>query len=349
MNWKKISILAILTISITACKTDLEKFTENYALEVSNPKQVWGVGDEVKIVLKDPANMGADSVVWKQNALKIQGAGGFALSRKLTTNALGELLYEATVYKDGKMQTYNTTITRFYERPTAIYSHELVRILPHNKESYTQGIEFYKGNLYESSGQNGESALRLVNLETGETIQKTEQPLHIFSEGLTVMNDKIYQLTWQAGYGYIYDLNLKKIDDFKYNRSKEGWGLANDGNTIYKSDGSSRIWKINATTLAEEGFITVTTNKSIVPKINELEWVNGKLYANVYMQNGFIIINPESGAVEAAVDLQPIIAKEPNYTPADNVLNGIAYDSVNDKLYVTGKRWTQLFEIRIKK
>lgn len=349
MNWKKISLLAFLTITFTACKSDLEVFTENYALEISNPKQTWNTGDEVKIVLKDAANIGADSVVWKQNAGKIQDAGGFTLSRKLTNNDLGELLYEATVYKNGNMHTYGTTITRFYDKAATVYACEIVRTLPHNAESYTQGIEFYNGKLYESSGKNGESALRIVDLETGNTIQKTEQPRHIFSEGLTVINDKIYQLTYKAGYGYVYDLNLNKVDDFKYSRSKEGWGMANDGKTIYMSDGTSRIWKMNPDSMAQDNFITVTTDKRIVPKINELEWVNGKLYANVYLDNLILIINPESGAVESAIDMRAIVAKEPNYTPSDQVLNGIAYDKVNDKLYVTGKKWTQLFEISIVK
>lgn len=349
MNFKKIPFFCVLIISITACKSDLDIFKENYTLEISNPKATWNAGDEVKIVLQDDAGIGADSVVWLQNARRIKGAGGFTLSRKLTNNDLGELLFEAMIYKGNKVQTYATTLFKFYDKPATVFNYEVVRTLPHNEKSYTQGLEFYNGKLYESSGQNGESALRLVDLETGETLKKTDQPLHIFSEGLTVLNDKIYQLTWRAGYGYVYDLNLNKIDDFKYNRMKEGWGLANDGTLLYMSDGTSRIWKINPTTMEQEGFITVTTDKIVVPKINELEWVNGKIYANVYMQNVLLIINPESGAVESAIDLNSLVAKEPNYSPNDQVLNGIAYDKENDKLYVTGKRWTQLFEITVKK
>ncbi len=347
MNWKITSGLVLITILFSACESDFERFKENYTLEVSNKKEVWNTGDEVKIVLNDANGMGADSIVWYLNARKIKSGGDFTLSRKLTNNDLGELLYEATVFKEGKTHTFKTTMTHFHNEAPQVFNYELVRTLPHNVASYTQGLEFYNNNLYESSGQNGESALRLVNLETGETIKKTEQPLHIFSEGLTVLNDKIYQLTYRSGYGFIYDMNLNKIDDFKYTHSAEGWGLANDGKTLYMSDGTARIYKINPKTMAVESFITVTTNKSIIPKINELEWVNGKLFANVYLQNGLLVINPESGAVEGAVDLQNIVSKEPNYTADDQVLNGIAYDRENDKLYITGKKWSQLYEIRL--
>lgn len=351
MNLKKIGVVALLTISLTACKNDLEVFRSNYSLEVTNPKEVWNATDEVKIALKDDASLEADSIVWMQNAVRIKGAGGNTLSRKLTNEPLGELQYEAVVYKDGRSTVAKTVITRYHDQQPEIYSYDVVRTLPHNPKSYTQGLEFYKGKLYESSGKNGESALRIVNLENGETEQIVEQAPHIFSEGLTVLNDKIYQLTWQNGIGYIYDLNLKKIDNFTYDRSKQGWGLANDGKTIYKSDGSARIWKLNAKTLQEEGYITVTTNTAIIPKINELEWVNGKIYANVYNVNDnsiIIIINPENGALEGIMDMSGLAQKEPNFTTNDAVLNGIAYDKENDKLYVTGKYWTQLFEIKIK-
>lgn len=347
MNWKNIAACIILISSLTACKNDLDLFKENYTLDITNPKSVWNDGDTVIFELKDAAQMGADSVVWKENARVIDGAGGFTLSRKLTNAHLGELLYEATVYKNGIRHTFNTTLTRFYDKPAALKSYELVRTLPHNAASYTQGLEFYKGDLYESSGQNGESALRLVNLETGETTKKMEQPLHVFSEGLTILNDKIYQLTWQSGYGYVYDMDFKKVDDFKYNRSKEGWGLANDGTTIYKSDGTARIWKLDPATLTEQGFITVTTDKAIVPKINELEFINGKLFANVYMSNLILIINPATGAVESALDLSKIAVQEPNFNANDNVLNGIAFNPETNKLYVTGKRWKNMYEIAI--
>jgi glutaminyl-peptide cyclotransferase len=166
---------------------------------------------------------------------------------------------------------------------------------------------------------------------------------------MTVLNDTVYQLTWQSKIGYVYDTDLNKIDDFKYNKSKEGWGLTNDGTYLYKSDGSSKIWKIDPVTYEELGYIEVASSDRIVSKINELEWIDGKIYANVYTTNLIMIINPITGVVEGAINLNSITNEISNYSEKDNVLNGIAYDKKKDRLFITGKRWPKMFEIEIVK
>src|SRR5690606_594729 len=166
-----------------------------------------------------------------------------------------------------------------------------------------------------------------------------------FGEGLTILNQKIYQLTWRAKKGFIYDLEtLDYTGSFAYNQSKEGWGLCNDGQKIYKSDGTEKIWTLNSETLAEEDYIEIYTNTSRIKSVNELEWVGGKIFANVYQQNAIAIINPKTGAVEGVINLKGLQEKVSQH-PGLDVLNGIAYKGEKNKLFITGKNWDKLFEI----
>ncbi|HET8753819.1 MAG TPA: glutaminyl-peptide cyclotransferase, partial [Salinimicrobium sp.] len=220
-------------------------------------------------------------------------------------------------------------------------------------EAYTQGLEFYRDTLYESTGQYGESTLRKLNFETGEVLMSQELEDSYFAEGLSILNDKIYQLTWKEDVGFIYDVNtFEKIGSFSYYQSEEGWGLTNDGEKFYKSDGSEKIWILNGETLAEEGYIQTVTHSSISTKLNELEWVEGKIYANTYQKDGVAIINPENGAIEGVIDfhgLRDNLGNEAELDPVNDVLNGIAYNPNTKKLYVTGKDWDKLFEVEIVK
>ena len=208
-------------------------------------------------------------------------------------------------------------------------------------------MEFYNGELYESTWQRGESKLRKVNYKTGEVLKNVDLANEYFGEGLTVLNDKIYQLTWQRGTGFIYNVNtLEKEGSFKYGKSKEGWGICNDDNVLYKSDGTEKIWTLYPKSLIEGDYIQVFTNKGRINNINELEWINGKIYANRYQKNGVAIINPTNGAVEGVVDFSPLKKKVTQHPKLD-VLNGIAYNPETNTIFVTGKRWDKLFEVEI--
>ena len=225
-------------------------------------------------------------------------------------------------------------------------TYEIIKEYNHDQKAYTQGLEFYNNNLYESTGLNGKSSLRKVNLNNGEILKVLNLNYEYFAEGLTILNDKIYQLTWKNKIGFIYDLDFNKIGSFNYNKSIEGWGLTNDGEYIYKSDGTSKIWRLNPDTLGEIDFIDVMTDKSRIRNINELEYIDGKIYANTYQQNRdvIIIINPKDGAVESVIDFTGIRNRVLN-TPETDVMNGIA--EFNGRLFVTGKNWDKLFEVKI--
>lgn len=234
-----------------------------------------------------------------------------------------------------------------------VYTYEIVNSYPHDTGAYTQGLEFYKGTLYESTGKRGASTVRKVNFETGEVLQQINMDDSVFGEGITIMNDKLYQLTWQSGMGYVYDVsNLEKIKNFSYGKSREGWGLCNDGEKIFKSDGTEKIWFLDPETLEEQGHIEIVTNKSIFNSANELEYVNGKIYANVYQKESMMIIDAASGAIEGVINfggLKNKVNKGPEWDEGNSVLNGVAYHPERETFFVTGKNWDKLFEVKIRK
>ena len=347
--WKNSILIAFVALSLSSCKTELDRFKENYSLEITNDKKDWKADDTVQISLVDDASIGADSIVWYQNARRLDDVEGSTLSRKLTNQPLGELTYKAVVYHNGMVASTSTTITRKNAVAPKIYGYSIVDTYPHPSDAYTQGLEFHNGKLYESTGQYGESDIRITQVETGEVIQKKEMSKDVFAEGLTILNDKVYQLTWRGRFGYVYDLDLNQTGSFKYNRSKEGWGLCNDGEFLYKSDGTDKIWKIDPDTFEELEYIQIVSNKKSFKEINELEWVNGKIYANIYQENAIMIVNPTTGALESVINLGDLKNQIPNWDKDDNVLNGIAYDKATNRLFVTGKRWEKMFEIEIKK
>ena len=229
-----------------------------------------------------------------------------------------------------------------------ISKYEIINEFRHDNKAYTQGLEFYDNVLYESTGLNGKSSLRKVNYRTGEVLKSIKIDNEYFAEGITILNDKIYQLTWKNQIGFIYNTDLEIMNTFEYGNSIQGWGLCNDGEYIYKSDGTNKIWLLDKDTLEEISYIEVMTNKSKIKNINELEYINGKIYANTYQLNRdvVIIINPKNGTVEGVIDftgIRDLVKKSPDL----DVMNGIAYNPKTDRLYVTGKNWDKLFEIQL--
>jgi len=239
------------------------------------------------------------------------------------------------------------------ESAPEIYTYEILNTYPHDTGAYTQGLEFHEGVLYESTGKKGASTVRKVNFETGEVMQQIDMDASIFGEGITILNDKLYQLTWQSGIGFVYNIgDLEKIKNFTYGKSREGWGLCNDGDKIFKSDGTEKIWFLDPDTLEETGYIEIATNKSIFNKANELEYVNGKIYANVYQKESMMIIDATSGAIEGVINfggLKNKVKKGAEWDDNNSVLNGVAYHPEKKTFFVTGKNWDKLFEVKILK
>ena len=224
------------------------------------------------------------------------------------------------------------------------YTYKIVKTYPHDTAAFTEGLVFNNGVLYESTGtfKSSPSSLRQVNLETGEVQQEILLSSQYFGEGLTVVDDALIQLTWQSHIGFIYDKETFGLQgNFSYDT--EGWGLTYNGSELIMSDGSSNLYLLNPTTFQKTGQVNVHDGNTSITNINELEYVNGDVYANIWMQQKIAIINPQTGAVKGWIDLTGIYQSN----NVDEVLNGIAYDSSTGRLFVTGKDWPNLYQITI--
>ncbi len=340
-------LLLILSFFIFSCGSNSGKKSSYFSLKTDGNNDEFQLGESVKLDLENKKEREIDSVTYYFQQKNYQAETDFSLELSLENIKLGKHFIEAIIFSEGETDTTSKSIKIYNNTAPVSYSYKIVNEFPHDQNAYTQGLEFYKDTLYESTGQYGSSSLRKVVLETGQVLQKLNLTDNYFGEGLSILNDKIYQLTWNEGEGLIYHLeDFKQTATFSYNQSEEGWGLCNDGNQFYKSDGTEKIWTLNAESLAEEDFIQVVTHKSIVSKMNELEWIDGKIYANTYQKDGVAIINPNTGAIEGLIDFRGLRDKVTQHDKLD-VLNGIAYNPDSDKLYVTGKNWDKIFEVEI--
>lgn len=241
--------------------------------------------------------------------------------------------------------------------PLPVYGYEIVKAYPHDPKAFTQGLIFHNGFIYEGTGEQGESSLRKVELATGKIVQKFELPDEDFGEGITLLNDKIYQVTWQQGLGRVYDVNdFKLLREFQF--MGEGWGLANDGTNLYLSQGTHVIKVIEP-----EKFATVRTFPVMredgrpLMQINELEMVKGEIWANIWHSeepqilgkpNHIARIDPQTGKLLGWINLEGISPEDQRGgDKRENTLNGIAYDPAGDRIFVTGKNWKKLYEIKV--
>ena len=229
------------------------------------------------------------------------------------------------------------------EVPT--YTYEVVDSWPHLTTHFTQGLVYYDGHLYESTGQYGSSLLCRLDLKTGKVKKKVDVAKEYFAEGMAILGDKIYQLTWQAHKGFVYDLkNFDRLAEFSY--EGEGWGLTADAHSLIMSDGTNKIRFIDPVSFRVLRSIEVYDHNQPLAELNELEYIKGEIYANIWHSDKIVRIDPATGKILAWIDLSGLRRPEDG-GDSDNVLNGIAYDDKNDRLFVTGKRWSKLYEIRL--
>ncbi|SHI32446.1 glutaminyl-peptide cyclotransferase [Mesonia phycicola] len=343
MRFHNLLNLLLLSTVLFSCGEKTVDNSKNFSLKIGENKEIIQEGSPVKITIQQKSTKKIDSITYKYADKSIASKNNtIAFGLPLGKNTL-----EATIYTEGDVIKVSEEVVVHSKTPTQLYSYEIVNTYPHDIDAYTQGLEFFNDTLYESTGLNGKSSLRKVDLETGKVLKKVDLAKTYFGEGLTILNDKIYQLTWRSGDGLIYDLNtFERLEIFQYNNSKEGWGLCNDGNLLYKSDGTEKIWILDPKTLEEKSYIQPVTHKSTSTRLNELEWVDGKIYANTYQRDGVAVIDPKTGAIEGIIDFRGLRDKVTQHPKLD-VLNGIAYNPNTKKLYVTGKNWDKLFEVKI--
>ena len=342
MRYRLIVSVFFTTLLLTSCKTE-------YKFAINAPKQI-SINEELTISVSEKNNNKIDSVQFSIDHKKLKATKN-STQVKITDFKLGKHQLSAVVFYQNKSKVVSKPIYFMADAGPEIYTYKVINEYPHDKGAYTQGLEYFNGYLYEGTGRKGASSIRKVELTTGKVLQQHDLDRKYFGEGITIFNNKLHQLTWQSGIGFVYNLDtFEQEKEFKYTKSREGWGLTHNSEKLIKTDGTERIWFLNPNTLLEENYIEAYTNKQKVEKLNELEYINGKIYANIWQKNSILIVDPESGKVDGVVDLnglRKLMEESQNLEDTDEVLNGIAYDKDNNRLFVTGKHWSKLFEIEL--
>ncbi|MDT0607308.1 glutaminyl-peptide cyclotransferase [Croceitalea rosinachiae] len=346
----KVYVLLIAIVLVGAC-AGTNDATQLFDIQLEGNKNKYKQNQSVGIAIKNKKNKTIDAIEYR-----IDGKVLPKIDKKITFDiqSLGSKKLIAKIDFDDTSVEISKNIKVLSSKAPEIYTYNIINTYPHDDKAYTQGLEFSGDTLYESTGKKGKSTLRKVDYKTGEVLDNIQLDNSVFGEGITLMNNKIYQLTWQSGIGYVYDqTSFDKIESFTYGKSKEGWGLGNDGEKIFKSDGTEKIWYLDPETLVETGYVEIVTNKSIFNRANELEYVDGKLYANVYGKESMMIIDATSGAIEGVINfggLKKLVDKSvEDWDEQNSVLNGVAYHPTKKTFFVTGKNWNKLFEVEILK
>lgn len=346
MNTFKFLLFNTILLTFLACGNN----NKSRLFEIQTNGNQFRQKERIAVSIKNEKEKTINSISYSIDGKELEETDGHLM---LDIPTLGEKLLKANIEYEGGSTEITKGLKILASKAPDIYTYEIINTYPHDPKAYTQGLEFHNDTLYESTGKKGRSSLRKVDFKTGKVLKQIDLDNTMFGEGITILNNKIYQLTWQKGVGFIYNLaDFKQLDSFQYGKSKEGWGLTNDGQKIFKSDGTEKIWSLNPETLVEEGYIEIVTNKSIFNMANELEYVDGKLYANVYQKPSIMIIDATSGAIEGVVNfggLDKHITKNEGWSDTENVLNGIAYHPERGTFFVTGKDWDKLFEVNILK
>jgi glutamine cyclotransferase len=339
-------VLMVITLA-GACKNEGSR-NEVLGFKFPEQGQTYGLGEEVKVELDIPAESKVINVSYLVDGKAVgskTNKDAFAL--KTADLSLGYRLISAVVDNGEKKDTVTINIVLKSAVKPAEFTYKVLNTFPHDTSSYTQGLEYHNGRFLESTGEYGTSTLRWVALETGKALERIDIDKKYFAEGSSLVGDKIVMLTWKEDIGFVYDSkSLKQLSTFPYQNSREGWGLTYDGERLIKSDGTNRIWFLNGTDYKEESYIDVYDNNGQVDELNELEYIDGKIYANIYQTDKIAVIDPKNGAVERYVDMSGILPAKDKF-PNTDVLNGIAWDAVGKRLFVTGKKFSKLFQVEL--
>lgn len=345
-KYKLLSFILLATF-LLACNGSKKTTEIFFSFNKAAFKAALFTDDSVSLSVLNAQNKKIDSIIYSVDEKQIDKKTNLdPLQLELKSEKLGYHNLKARIYFDGEFQDIVERIEIVSNIQPKLLNYTIVSTYPHDVQSFTEGLEFYKDTLYESTGQKGASYFRKYDYKTGEKYKQVDLDALYFGEGITILNNKIYQLTWQSKIGFVYNATtLKKEKTFNYDKPIEGWGMTNDGTFLYQSDGTEKIWKIDPETLKIVDFINVYAGNNKIKSINELEYINGKLYGNIWQKDAVAIIDPSTGAVESILNLADLRKKVTN----DNaeVLNGIAYNNETKTLFVTGKNWNKLFEIKV--
>jgi glutaminyl-peptide cyclotransferase len=344
-----LALLAIVCIAFIVMKVFPAKdVTLRYPDIVKSPTLNTNLpfGKSLDITFNDEKLSDYDSIVVRKDQKTLEKLiGKYAISVNTSAYTLGYHKLDVSVYKKGKPRTVELPFVIVSDIVPKELLFTKIQTITHDAKSYTQGFEIYNNIMYESSGQYSASSIRKVNLKTGQLINEKKLDPSFFAEGLTVLIGKVYQLTWKEGQCIIYDEDLKEIKKIGFRSTNgEGWGICNDGVSLIISDGSNKLSYINPETFAVEKVMEIYAGNTPVNYLNELEYVNGYIYANIYTTNQIAKIEAKTGKVLGVIELSSLKNENPN----GEVLNGIAYQKSTNTFFVTGKYWDKTYEISIK-
>lgn len=347
---KKRNLLPAILLGalLVACKGSENNNESLFSFNTQNLKDAYQPGEQVLLEIVNAQNKKIDSIIYYVNDVKVGSKkGAEKMSVALGGGKLGYQNLKALIYFEGENTETTARVELMSGVEPKLLNYSLVRTYPHDTLAFTEGFEFYRDTLLESTGQKGLSHFRKYDYKTGKIYKQVNMDNQYFGEGITVINNQIFQLTWQSGIGFIYDANsLKQLKSFAYDKKIEGWGMTNDGQVIYQSDGTEKIWKMDPATQKMTDYINVYTNASKIKSINELEWIGGKIYGNIWQKDAIAVINPTTGAVEGVLNLADL--RNQVKSKQAEVLNGIAYNPKTKTIFVTGKNWDKIFEITVK-
>ncbi len=348
MKLSKLLVFSFLAVSISSCKDDAATEEKQLKFDGSVLKEHYQATDRVDLQLVNPNNVKIDSIVYYVNGKNVGSVKGSGkTSAALEGSKLGYQNLKALVYFEGQNIEVAERIEVVSNIQPKLLDFTMINMYPHDASSFTQGLEFYRDTLYESTGQNGTSYIRKYDYKTGKVYKQANLEQQYFGEGITILDNKIYQLTYKTLVGFIYDADtFKKEKTFNYDKQIEGWGLTNDGKFLYQSDGTEKIWKMDPKTQKMLDYVNVYSISGKIKSVNELEYIDGKFYGNIWQRDAIAVIDPATGAVEAILNLSKL--REQVKNPEAEVLNGIAYNPKTKSIFVTGKNWDKMFEIKIK-
>ena len=343
-NLLSIILLSSLFIGCNGSKSATEKY---FSFDESKFKSEYNNDDSLSLRLLNGENKKIDSIVYFVNDKNIGSIMSLEnLIFSLKDQKLGYQNLKALVYFEGENQEITSRIELVSNVTPKLLNYKIVNTFPHDTSSFTEGLEFFRDTLYEGTGLRGFSKLLKTDYKTGKILKSLKLDDKDFGEGITFINNKIFQLTWEEKKGFIYNVATWKVEKtFAYDKPIEGWGMTNDGKVIYQSDGTEKIWTMNPANQKMIDYVNVYSGSSKIKSVNELEYIDGKIYCNIWQKDAIAIINPLNGKVEGIINLAGL-RKFIKYSEAE-VLNGIAYNPKTKTIFVTGKKWEKLFEISV--
>lgn len=338
-------------VLVSSCDFFKKDNKEPFEISTSTMKSSYVLNETITfdILATDHSKFDSVQVFLNQKMVEVIKTENY--SYQFIDNKFGYQNFEFKIYFNDNIQTIDYRIELVTNKTPELLSYELINTYPHDNQAYTQGLEFYGDYLLESTGQLGKSTLRKVDYKTGNVLNKINLQPNFFGEGLTVLNDTIYQITWQNKTAILYDAKtFSEIKRLTYPKDVQGWGITNDGTYLYMTDGTEKIWKINPQTFEFLDYVNVYSRGQKIPYLNELEWINGYIYANVYQSDSIIVIDPKNGEVQSVINLNQLksLIDFSSLDENNDVLNGIAFHPIKKTLFVTGKNWDKLFEIKLK-